>query len=408
MLLQAPYLLPITSPPIANGAILIRAGLIADIGLQTELRRRYLTEEVIDFSSAAILPGLVNPHVHLELSRLAGAIPRGLPFADWIVEVIKLRSGWDTQTEKESINLGIKQCLAHGITCVGDISRSGLSAGLLAEAGLSGVVFLEVLGFREESIFQALSRLEETLADFPQIPDLFPGISPHAPYSTALSLYQKIAAMAGNYPICTHLAETRAEVEFLHNGGGPLRELLQDMGAWEPGWQAPGLSPVKYLERLGALFPGLLAVHINCLTAEDINVLARVKPEAIVCPGSNHWFGRENLHLPEIVASGINLALATDSLASNEMLNMFYEMSLCKQAYPRLDPEFILKMSTINGARALNLEHRLGSLQTGKRADLALVDIPQGITVDKLIGYLVSAEPAVSRVVLNGNLIPSS
>jgi cytosine/adenosine deaminase-related metal-dependent hydrolase len=403
MLYQAPYVLPITALPIPQGAILVRQGLIVDIGPQAELHSRYPAEEVTTFPSAAILPGLVNPHIHLELTNLAGRISRGTNFAAWIAEIIRLRSEWDENHERASIQRGVQECLAHGITCVGDISRSGLSAKILAAAGLPGVVFLETLGFQEDKAPGALSRLEDILMTFPKATDLRAGLSPHAPYSTAPGLYRKLTEKAGSYPLCTHLAETQEEVEFLLAGTGALHKLLHERGAWEPGWQVPKASPIEYLNRIGALQHGLLAVHLNYLTREDINTLAQTGVQAVVCPGSNQWFGRHNPHLPKLLAAGINLSLATDSLASNESLDMFREMRLCHQAYPDINPDVVLKMGTINGAKALGSEHRTGSLEINKRADLVVVGIPAKIPPKEISEYMVTSDPPIVQVLLAGN-----
>ncbi len=403
MLYQAHFILPVTQPPISEGAILVREGLIVDIGSQAALCSRYPDEKTANFESAAIIPGLVNPHTHLELSNLAGEIsPKGT-FVDWIAQIIRHRSKQGKLGSRSSILGGIKECLAHGITCVGDISQDGLSARMLLDAGLAGVVFLESLGFQEERVSPTLLKLEKLLAAFPEQPDMLPGLSPHAPYSTSPALYRQITKMAGDsYPLCTHLAETPEEVKFVQSGDGVLADLLKKLKAWEPNWQAPGVSPVAYLKQLGVLQQNMLAVHLNHLTPGDMNILAEARVNAVICPGSNKWFGRHNSHIQELLAAGINASLATDSLASNESLDMFREMRLTHQAYPPLNPGEIIRMATINGARALGLEHRVGSLKAGKRADLVVLNIPKALSLENLPHYIVDSSPSIIKLMLRG------
>ncbi len=403
MLYRAAYILPVTKSPISNGAILVREGLIVDVGTQAALHLRYPDEKVTSFDRAAIIPGLVNPHTHLELSNLAGKIvPKGT-FCDWITQVIQLRNQWGALGNRRSVLRGIKECLAHGITCVGDISHDGLSAKILLNAGLAGVVFLEVLGFQENQVTPAILKLKKLLEAFPEHPDILPGLSPHAPYSTSPALYQQIIQLAGTkHPVATHLAETQAEVEFLESAGGPFRNFLEQRGVWEAKWRTPGISPAAYLKQLGVLQDGMLAVHLNQVTPEDIQTLAQAKVNAVICPGSNKWFGRHNSHVLDLLATGVNLSLATDSLASNKSLDMFQEMRLAQQAYPQISPEAIIQMATINGARALGLEHRLGSLAVGKRADLVVISLPEETSLDNLPHYIVDANPQIIKLILLG------
>ncbi len=402
MLYSAPYIVPVTSPIIINSAILVKNGSIVDIGSQKKLSALYPQEESIHFPQAAILPGLVNPHIHLDLSALEGKIPSKTNFTDWITHIIRYRIGWNPQIEAFSIRAGIKESLKYGTTCVGDISKSGMSAGLLAEYGMCGVVFLEVLGFN--SYFD-LCGFKQNLAEFDSYTDINLSISPHAPYSASPQIYKDAMKIADVLPVCTHLAETAQELEFTLTGGGMFRKLLEGFNSWNPDWRIPEVSPIKYLSNLGVLKENMTAVHLNCLDTDDISILSESKVCAVSCQGSNLYFGRDNPYLGKLYNAGVEISLATDSLASNQQLNMFREMRLFHEAYPEIPADKILQMAAINGARALGLDRLCGSIEKGKRADFVVIQIPdKTMSPDKLTEHIISSEPVIIKTILKGKI----
>ena len=167
-----------------------------------------------------------------------------------------------------------------------------------------------------------------------------------------------------------HIAETKEEMNFIERGEGDLRQLLKERDNWEPEWEPQKTSPIKYLENSETL-NGITGIHLNHINDEDLKIIKKNNMSVVYCPNSNRWFQRERTHsLMKFLENKINVALGTDSLASNETLNMFEELILIRKQYPVISDATLVKMATINGARALGLEEEVGSLETGKKADI--------------------------------------
>jgi 5-methylthioadenosine/S-adenosylhomocysteine deaminase len=313
----------------------------------------------------------------------------------------------DEGTLTEAIRAGLAESLSNGITTVGDISRSGHSLPLLAEAGLKGTVFVEMLGFHPLMEREVLDRTSEILEKLPCSSEerLLFGITPHAPYSTSPTLYREAIGLARRrgLPVAVHVAETSEEELFVREGRGPLRDMLERFGLWHEDFSIPRCSPVAYLDQLGAL-EGALAIHCNEVDEEDIAILKSAGARVVVCPGSNAWFGRPARHpLPKLLKEGVTCALGTDSLASNDRLDMLNEMGSCAAAHPELSWEEVLRMATVSAAEAIGLGGLCGSLEAGKSADLVALRLPRAGVEEPLPWVVAEATgEAVALVVLNG------
>jgi cytosine/adenosine deaminase-related metal-dependent hydrolase len=213
----------------------------------------------------------------------------------------------------------------------------------------------------------------------------------HAPYSTSPALLSAIAHRAGDAPLSIHLAESVEEVEFLRTGLGPIREMLAELGAWNESWEAPNCDPVEYLHRVGYLRRGLLAVHAVHLTDDALERLRRAGATVVTCPRSNVWVGAGLPRLSHFYATGVPVAVGTDSLASAPTLNLFDELEEMRRIAPDVAPGALLASATREGARALGCGHDYGTIEAGKRAALISVDVPAGVT--DVEEYLVSGVP---------------
>lgn len=407
-LYAADWVLPVTSPPIPEGAVLVEGRSILAVGEARKLRGEG-ADEVIDLAGHLLLPGLVNAHTHLELSFLKGRLRPGEPFVRWVEALVVEILGADEATFTEAVRAGLAEGLSNGITAVGDISRTGLSRTLLSEAGLKGTVFLEVLGFHPLMEKEALGRISEMLENPSRSLEegVLLGITPHAPYSTSPGLYREAAGLARrrSLPLAVHVAETAEEEDFVREGRGPLRDMLERVGLWHEDFPIPRSSPVAYLNRLGAL-DGALAVHCNTADDEDIKTLKAAGARVALCPGSNAWFGRPARHpLPRLLKEGVRCALGTDSLASNDRLDLLAEMGACAAAHPELPWEEFLRMSTISAAEALGLGGLCGSLEAGKSADIAALRLPAAGLEEPLPWVVAEATgDEVALVVTNGGV----
>jgi cytosine/adenosine deaminase-related metal-dependent hydrolase len=199
---------------------------------------------------------------------------------------------------------------------------------------------------------------------------------PHAPYSVSPALMQAIKRAAGERPFSMHLGESAQEVEFLREGTGEWRALLESLGVWNPAWTPPRCGPVEYLQRLGLVDRHLLAVHGVQFTDGDLASLASVGATVVACPRSNRWTGAGRPPIDRFYASGARVAIGTDSLASVEDLNLFAELAAVRALAPAVPAGALLRSATVSGAEALGFADDLGSIAPGKRAQLIAVRLP--------------------------------
>jgi len=316
---------------------------------------------VQDLGDALMVPGLVNAHAHLELTGLKGCLPRGGDFSAWVRRLIELRGERGSKQLSADARLGARLCLAGGATSVGDVDTSGGSVSGLRRPSLRLLQYREVLdaGDRGRSA-AALRRVTRPLSAHPLRSE---GLSPHAPFTVSEDLMRRAAglARARGLPCCVHWSETPEEVEWLRNGRGPLSSIL---GA------SPRVSGLELIERAGLLREGLSLVHGNHPERGEARRIAEAGAVVVHCPGSHLFFRREKAPLSAYRRAGVTLALGTDSLASNEGLDMLREMCLVRRSHPELAPRSIWDMATRGGARAIGMSGRVGELRGGAWADI--------------------------------------
>jgi 5-methylthioadenosine/S-adenosylhomocysteine deaminase len=366
MLVSADWVVPVAGPPIRDGAVLVEDGRIAAVGAAAELG----TGE--RFGDAAIVPGLVNAHSHLEYAVYAG-FGDGLAFPPWLRLHIE-RKGRIGFEEMEAIaRLGATECLRSGITTTADYSFSGAAATACAELGLRAIVYVEVFGGDPAAVLaqfeQKRSRIEHVLSDAVRL-----GVSPHAPYTVSADAWEACAGLG--LPVGTHLAESPAEQEWLLHGSGPfaeVRHLLVD---------PPGETGVRLLGRRGLLGPGVLAAHCVHVDGEELDLLVEAGVGIAHCPRSNALLGCGIAPLTAFRAAGARVGIGTDSPASTPSFDAFEELRAAlmgararEQRPDALSAAEALKLATLGSARALGLEAEIGSLEAGKRADLAVVSL---------------------------------
>jgi len=376
-LLAARLVFPIASPPLPEGALLIQDGIILEVGGRRDLEQHHPSVPVEDLGDAALLPGLVNVHTHLELSALKGTLQG--PFLDWLIQLIERKKSLDGRFYLRSATQGVRDLIRGGTTSVGEITSTGTSFEVLRRSGLRGVVYYEALGLDPLQAGGIAKRVEEEIEGMRREAGglLKVGLSPHAPYSLSEPLLARLADLARRLrlPVAVHLAESEAEIRYIKEGTGPFRErLLKKVGREQPSHEIRGETPVGLLHRHGLLSPSTLAAHAVHVEKEDVERLASSGAGVAHCPRSNHLLGNGTAPVPEYLARGITVGLGTDSLASNESLSLWDEMRFALTLHGgRLSPETVLKMATIEGAKVLGLSREVGSLEPGKRADLIAV-----------------------------------
>jgi len=374
---SAEWIVPISGPPIHKGFVTIDRGRIRAIGSD-------VPREATALGNVALLPALVNAHTHLELSFLCGRVPRCDNFNEWVTTLMALRRSEAPDPNAPAIVAATQQAIedarATGTGLIGDISNTLVSVNLLRDAGMAAHVFHEQIGFNladvPGKIAQALTAMnamnggDETVRM---------SLAAHAPYSVSPALFAAIRreVNARPHPVTSvHLGESAQEVEFLRDGTGPARVMLERLGVWTDAWRPPGVSPVAYLDALGFLDARTLVVHGVQFDTDDLARITAIGATLVSCPRSNAYVGVGSPPLQAFYESTVDVAFGTDSLTSVADLNMFNELAEARRIAPKVAARRLLESATLIGARALGFEDDFGSIEIGKRSALLAVRVP--------------------------------
>ncbi|HEV7373487.1 MAG TPA: amidohydrolase family protein [Pyrinomonadaceae bacterium] len=383
----ARWILPIASPAIENGAVAVEGSRIVMMGARDELASQYREAQVRDFGEAAILPGLVNAHSHLELTVMRGYLEREEgDFPAWLKKLTIARLERMTPDDLYvSAAWGALEAARAGVTCVGDASDAASSSmKAVADVGLRGTIYQEAFGpdpagAREnfEKLREKVARLRQYETELVRI-----GVSPHAPYTVSAPQLELIAefALAEKLQLMMHAAESEAETLFMREGCGPFAEGLARRGIE---WRAPGISTIQYLARHGVLSTQPLLAHCITVDDADIETIKEAGAKIAHCPKSNAKLGHGRAPLQAFVERDIAVGFGSDSVASNNTCDILEEArfaTLLSRAGDRkgssgkmLSAEIALQIATTGGARALGLDAQTGTLVEGAQADIAVV-----------------------------------
>jgi len=375
---RAAWLVGMNGPAVENGAVLVKGKIILAAGSYPSIASRCPAGvQHVDHGAAAIMPGLVNAHTHLELSALHGEIPLPAPsFRAWLDQILSRRTTLTPAILIRGILEGDAQLQISGTALAGDVTNGARLAPEAAGTKTPRHIFLEPLGFDRQSLESALGPdLFGALCEAAGR-DLSIGAAAHSCYSNSPAVISSAKAWSRgrNRPFSIHLAEHTDEIEFLMTGKGFCRDILERLGRTDADWTPPGVSPIRYLERLGVLDSQTLLVHAVHMTASDWEIAAKRRCPVCFCPRSNWNLNVGRADVERAVQLGMTAALGTDSLASNADLNLFEEASFLLDCYPNLRPETVLAMLTMGGATALGQSHLYGSIEPGKRSFLLAVD----------------------------------
>lgn len=389
--LTARWVFPVSSPPIVDGAVAIQEGRITALGPSAVVLALCSGASRLHLPEAALLPGLVNCHTHLELSGLSSPMADG-PFAAWLVALIEQRRLTPVAAQAAAALAGARQLIQSGTTCVGEVSSAGQSLAALRSVGLRGVVYREILGLAPE---EAEARRDAAEAELRHMQEavggglLRVGLSPHSPYSLSEELFRACGTIIHRscLPCCIHAAESAEEVEFLATGQGAIADRLYPaVGCFMPPPRRRARTPIEYLDGVGALAWRPLLIHAVHVDGADIRRMVGCGVSVAHCPRSNARLSNGMASVADFLAQGIPVGLGTDSLASVPTLDLWDEMRAAGQT-GHLSPSQILEMATLGGARALGLADQVGSLSVGKRADLIAVPA-RAVTASDPVGSL--------------------
>jgi cytosine/adenosine deaminase-related metal-dependent hydrolase len=362
--IRARWIFPADATPVRNGRVTIHGRHIVRVAADGMAD--------VDVGNAALLPGLVNAHTHLDLGMLHGRCSPTPDLPAWLRCVIAGRGEASVEQVQQAIADGITAGLRSGTTLVGDISSGGASWPFLNAAPLRSVVFYELLGLPRERAERVWGQACDWLGKVQATERCRPGLSPHAPYSVCRDLFQRAAdrARATGIALATHLAESAAELQLLSEHAGPFAEFLRALDVWDPGGLVSSAADILDLYRDA---PTVLLAHGNYLPQ---HIALRPGQTIVYCPRTHAAFGHPPYPLSALLERGVPVALGTDSLASNPDLDVLAEAGFVHAQYPEVPGEQILRMLTLNGATALGWGAETGSLAPGKLADLVVLPLP--------------------------------
>jgi cytosine/adenosine deaminase-related metal-dependent hydrolase len=410
MILRARTILPVSRPPIDNGAVLMVGNRIRAAGPWEDLKLE-TGGEVVDLGEVILLPGLVNAHCHLDYTDMAGTLPAPTTFTHWIPLITAAKTAWSYSDYAHSWLRGAHMLLRSGTTTVADIeAMPDLLPEVWDATPLRVFSFLEMTGIRarrnpEEILQEAVEKID-SLSHARSSASL----SPHAPYSTRPDLLRRSARAARKrrWLLCTHVAESEEEFEMFVHARGEMFDWLQrnqrdnsDCGLG---------SPVEHLARNKTLGKNLIAIHANLLAHGDAALLGKHRVNVVHCPRSHAYFRHPPFLRERLANAGVNLCLGTDSLATVRQvgkqkpeLNLFEEMRALADSDKTVSPAEILRMSTLNGARALGLNRQIGELTRGAYADL--IAIPDAAKSTDIYETVIAQAGPVSASMIDGRWV---
>jgi cytosine/adenosine deaminase-related metal-dependent hydrolase len=362
-----------------------------------------------------LMPGVVNAHTHLTDAEIERPVAGGDGLNAWVRRLLKRRDGRpdpeDTieQGEPRRAN-GPSQSVAldavaevlrrmrkSGTVAIGEVCNGIATLEPILQSGMRTRFIQELLAFRSERAAPALEAAVEIETNARWNDRVLPTVGIHAPYSVSPELAGMILEHNTKRRRLTfvHLTEDPAERELYINGGGPWKEYLKELGAWDESWRAPGVAPIEHYDRLGLLGPSLAAVHLADATDDEIALVATRGVRVILSPTSNLHIGNRLPPLEAIVARGIPFALGTDGRGSNPSIDVFDEARLLAERFESLDGMLLIQALTANGAAMLGFGE-LGRIAPGTRPGLVAIEVASLDGSDGDVARRVVIEP-ISR-----------
>jgi cytosine/adenosine deaminase-related metal-dependent hydrolase len=358
--------------PIDDGCIVHDGHIIHGVGSYSELKNAY-SGKVTDLGEVTIVPGLVNAHCHLKLSKLKGKTVSGQGFIPWLLSMMEHNY---SETDFDAVKKAVIEAKEHGICCFGDIltAQDKKIIDILTELGVYHTCFFEAFGFLPAD--PQAKKLPYEKGHLGTIAG-----AGHALHTTSTAMLQEIKLQdsKNRLPFSIHMAEHGDETGMLMGKKNSFYKLLEQnnlLGGYVP----PMKTPIEHGRDLGLLDNTTLAVHCVKVSDKDIEILAHTGTNVCLCPRSNDFIGVGRAPWEKILDAGICVCLGTDSIASNHDLNLWNELSYFIERLERpISISEAISLITLNPARALLMDDRLGSLEKGKVFCHAIM--PETVTV---------------------------
>jgi 5-methylthioadenosine/S-adenosylhomocysteine deaminase len=354
---------------IENGGVAIKGGRIVAVDNTAAIDRQFAAREVVDATGKVVIPGLINGHTHVPMVLFRG-LADDLDLQEWLTKYIFPAEAKNVNEEfvRVGTRLGLAEMIRSGTTTYCDMYYfEDAIADETSKAGMRGVLGETVIDFPvadNKTNEQAMAYVEKFVSHWKGNALIVPAIAPHAPYTVSEEHLKAVRAFSDRTgaPIVTHISETKREVD--------------------DSIKAKGASPVDYLNRIGFLNNRVIAAHMVWPTTEELGLLKKLGVGIVHNPQSNMKLASGVAPVPEMLKENMPVGLGTDGAASNNDLNMWEEMDTAAKLHKLIskDPKVVtaeeaFEMATLRGARALHLEKEIGSIEKGKRADLAIVDL---------------------------------
>jgi cytosine/adenosine deaminase-related metal-dependent hydrolase len=409
MIIRARIVVTMHGALIENGAVAVSGNRIVDVGTFDDIKRRN-AGNAVDLGEQALLPGLINAHCHLDYTCLRGKIALQKSFTDWILAINAEKSELSPKNYVASINDGFEEAKRFGTTTIANLTAFPELISQV-QPPIRTCWFAELIDIRapehtNELVDAAIEALGRARPSLPAVrgPGAPWGLAPHALFTASKDLFRRCEEIAQREHILltTHLAESREEMEMFRDASGPLYEFIKSIG--RPMDDCGNETPLGLFVGApgGRALPHWIVAHLNELTESDFELLERSnsKFHVVHCPRSHNYFGHSPFAFDRLCSLGFNICLGTDSLASNESLSLFAEMRAFQKNFPRVSPEEIFRMVTVNPARALRYENVMGQIRPTFGADL--IAVPCSGSAD-IFEQIIACDAPVSWLMVNGN-----
>ena len=407
MIIRARTVATMDGPPIEDGAVAISGNQIIDVGKFPGVSARHSGQETVDLGEQALLPGLINAHCHLDYTCLRGKIAPQKSFADWIRAINAEKAKLAADDYLASITDGFTEAKRFGTTTVANLTAFPELVSQI-KSPIRTWWFAELIDVRSP---ERANELVDLAIKSLKSEEKW-GLAPHALFTASRDLYRRCEEIARrqNVLLTTHLAESREEMEMFRDGSGPLYEFMKSIGRPmdDCGKETPLENFLTVRDSSTALRAARndkdwLIAHLNELTESDFDLLetAKRKFHVVHSPRSHGYFPHNRFPFEKLRALGLNICLGTDSLASNENLSLFAEMRAFQRSEPRISPDKILEMVTVNAALALHQENALGRIRPGFQTDLVAIPCNGG---GNLFEEILAFDGPVNWMMVNGRI----
>jgi len=429
-IISASVCLPVDQAPLADGGIAIDHGKIVAVGTAAELAKQYPDATVHNHPKQALIPGLVNAHLHVDLAQFCCTpfvatpasetteAPPSTPHVHWLRQSLEFRQKAQLPQIIESIQHCLTRLTQYGVTTVGAFSTYDAAHELFAKSGLRATIFAELFGSAPaegtQDRFESALALHEKLGNGNNHIQL--GLAPLAPYLLSRNVLGIVSqhAAADHIPLAIHAAESFEEMEFFFNSSGPIGTEIFPLMGWgaASGQELPPpykKTPIQYLADIGFLAAHPTIIGGLHLSAGDVALLKKHACCVVFCPRAVRAFSLGEFPLGKLLEAGVTVALGTEAQFSSTNGDVWDEMRAALQ-FGGLPADQVLRMATLESAKTLGRADTIGSLTPGKFADYVLVDLPTPTSAERAAEQLIQSTTTtrVHNVVVGGKSLKNA